>query len=416
MRLTDQEKRMYQGGYGEIIAKAMDYIVKFGEACDSGSMVDIGYAHVHPGLVILRNDVSETLELAESGARVVVPTSVNLLATDIDQWQTIGAPESFARQQISVLPAHRKMGIAGTYSCTPYLAGYLPPKGTHIASIESSAVIYFNSMLGARSNRDGPFAIYAAFTGKYPLCGYHLKENRMGSHLVHVETSLTSPTDYGALGFCIGERVGGGVPVITGLGAPSLEDIIALGSAMATSGQVALYHIPGVTAECQEVEDVITKGAGYEEFAINASDIRSVYEKLYTAEDNTVDFVNLGCPHYTLEQVRQVAGLIEGHKVHNDVRLWVFTSRSVKALADRMGYSEVIKNAGGLVISDCCGTCSHLRQTVGREYNLTVPAVNNMITDSVKQAKYCNSGIGCRTILSKLENCIEAAVTGKGAL
>jgi predicted aconitase len=127
------------------------------------------------------------------------------------------------------------MLIAGTYSCTPYLMGYLPPKGSHIASIETSAVIYFNSVLGARSNRDGPFAIYAALTGKYPACGYHLDQDRKGSHLVRVEAGLNSPTDYGALGLCIGDRVGGGVPVITGLRSPRQEDLIAMGATMSTS-------------------------------------------------------------------------------------------------------------------------------------------------------------------------------------
>jgi len=269
MRLTDEEQRMYHGERGPTVAQAMDYLVRFGEACDSDSMVDISYAHVNPGRVGGLSDIHEVPELAEAGARVVIPTSTTVVGTDLEQWQLMETPEEAAQQQISAIPAHKKMGIAGTYSCTPYLLGYLPPKGAHIASVESSAVIYFNSMLGARTNRDGPFAIYAALTGKYPLCGYHLDENRKGTHLIRVETKLTGPTDYGALGFCIGEMVGGGVPVITGLTSPRQEELIAMGAAMATSGYIALYHIPGVTAECRTPEDVFVKGASYDEFSID---------------------------------------------------------------------------------------------------------------------------------------------------
>ncbi|MFC2069203.1 aconitase X, partial [Chloroflexota bacterium] len=345
MKLTDEEKRMYHGESGSIVAKAMDYLVKFGEACDADSMVDIGYAHVYPGSPLFHRDLEEVLELAAGGARVVVPTTTNAIPTDIEQWQVIGAPEEFARRQISVVPAHKKMGIAGTYTCTPYLVGYLPPKGTHLASMETSAVIYFNSMLGARSNRDSLFIIYAALTGKYPACGYHLDENRIGTHLIHVETKLTNTTEYSALGFCIGEIVGGGVPIITGLVSPQLEELIAMGSAIATSGEAALFHIPGITAECPTLDSTFTKGTSYNESSIDDKGIRRIYEKFYTAKSDIVDFVFLGCPHYTLEQIRQVAILLQGHKIQKDVKFWVCTSRSNKAVADLTGYSEVIEAA-----------------------------------------------------------------------
>jgi predicted aconitase len=414
MQLTDEEKRMYDGVYGPIVARAMDYLVKLGEACDAESLLDISYAHVDPGVAYHHIDIDETLELAEAGAKVVVPTSTTQHCIDMEQWQNMGVPEGLAQRQLSIIPAHQKMGIAGTYSCTPYLIGYLPPKGSHIASIESSAVIYFNSLLGARSNRDGPFAIYAALTGKYPACGYHLKENRKATHLFRVETKLSGPTDYGALGFHIGALVGDGVPVITGLVSARQEELIALGAAMATSGQVALYHIPGVTAEWRTFGDMFAKSNSHNEFSIGAKEIFNVYEKLHTAKDNHVDFVDLGCPHYTLEQVRKTASLIRGRKVHGNVKLWVFTSRAIKAIADRTGYSATIKDAGGLVVCDCCGTSSHLRQTVCREYNMSVPSVNITMTDSVKQCKYANDSIGSQTILAKVEDCIEAAITGRG--
>jgi predicted aconitase len=185
---------------------------------------------------------------------------------------------------------------------------------------------------------------------------------------------------------------------------------------MATSGQVALFHIPGVTAECQTVEQILDRSAFHNEFSIGASDIRKVYEKLHTAKTDAVDFVNLGCPHYTLEQIRQVALLISGRKVYEDVKLWVFTSRAIKGIAEKIGYADVIKDAGGMIVCDCCGSSSHLRQTIRRRYHLPVPAVSHMITDSVKQGKYVNDTIGCTTVVAKVEDCIEAAIAGKVAV
>jgi len=416
MYLSDEEIKMKDGEYGLVTARAMDYLVKLGEACDAESLVDIGYAHVDPGVAYHHIDIDEIIELADLGARVAVPTSTTQHCIDMEQWTEMGVPKELAQRQLSILPAHQKMGVAGTYSCTPYLIGYLPPKGTHIASIESSAVIFFNSVLGARSNRDGPFAIYAALVGKYPACGYHLTENRKATHHFRVDTKITGPTDYGALGFHIGGLVGDGVPVITGLAQPRQEELIAMGAAMATSGQVALYHIPGVTAECRILQDVLDRHHSRSEFSVGAKEIQGVYERLYTADRIDVDFVDLGCPHYTLDQIRKVAALIGGQRVHKNVKFWVFTSRSIKAIADRMGYSKAIKDAGGLVVCDCCGTSSHLRQTVCREYKLPVPSVRITMTDSVKQCKYANDSIGSKTILANVEDCIEAAFTGKGVV
>ncbi len=200
--------------------------------------------------------------------------------------------------------------------------------------------------------------------------------------------------------------------MITGLVSPRQEELIALGAAMSTSGQVALYHIPGTTAECESAGQVLAGGA-YEECSVQQGDIRKVYEKLHTAKSGAVDFVNLGCPHYTLEQIRQVAARIGGRKVHKDVRLWVFTSRAVKGMADRIGYTDAIEEAGGRIVCDCCGSSSHLRQTIRRRYNQPVPSVNNMITDSVKQGKYVNDTIGCTTIVAGLDDCVEASISGK---
>lgn len=147
------------------------------------------------------------------------------------------------------------MGIISTYTCVPFTQGFVPPAGSYIASIETAAIIYFNSVLGAKTNHCGYFVLYAALTGKYPKIGYLLDENRKGTHLVSVQAKLDSPTHYGAVWYYVGSIVGSGVPVFQGIHQPRQEDLMQLGAALATSGTVAMYHIPGITPEASTLEE-----------------------------------------------------------------------------------------------------------------------------------------------------------------
>ena len=261
MRLTREEEAMLKGGHGEVVAEAMDYLVQFGEAFGAERLVDVVYCHHPAEMAIYRGEIDEICELAERGARVVVPTTSSTLCYDLDQPEATGIPEDLAREQWRVVDPHKRMGIAATYTCTPYLLGYIPPRGAYIATVESSAIIYYNSVLGCRTNRGGTFTRYSAITGKYPYMGYLLDEHRRGTHRVQVEVPperLRCPLDFSLLGFYVGGCVGSEVPVfdvrdLAGYGGSFArqENLMALGAALATSGSVTVYHIPGVTAEAR---------------------------------------------------------------------------------------------------------------------------------------------------------------------
>ncbi|MFC2173976.1 aconitase X, partial [Acidobacteriota bacterium] len=211
MKLTDIEKRMLDGSEGETQAKALDYMIQLGRAFDAEEFEEIIYVHYPAEMAIYAGEVEDLVTYAGTGARVSVPTTSSTLCCDIEQHKKLGCPAELAGEQIRAVDAHRRMGIARTYTCTPYLLGYLPPQGAPIASVESSAIIYFNSVLGARTNRGGLFTRYAAVTGRYPKMGYMLKENRRGTHLVKVdieEKDFQGSTDYSALGFYAGGIVG----------------------------------------------------------------------------------------------------------------------------------------------------------------------------------------------------------------
>jgi len=413
MQLKDQERRILDGAEGEIKALAMAYLVKLGNAFDGKEMVDIAYAHMSSGSALREGEIDYLEELADRGARVVVPTSSEVIPVDLRDPDAMGAPPTIVNEHRRLLDIQKRLGIAATYTCVPFTQGYVPAKGTYIASMETAAIIYFNSILGAKTNRCGYFVLYAALTGKYPKIGYLLDQNRKGTHLVSIEAELDGPTDYGAVGYHVGSIVGSGVPVFEGLYQPRQEELMVLGSALATSGTVAMYHITGVTPDAPTTELAFGGNAIREKIHVTAREMGAVFDKLHTAKDSDVDFVYLGCPQYTVDQIRIAAGMLDGRKVHANTTLWIGTNRMAFALAERMGYAAAIKKAGGVLICDTCPMLSFLRRDFQEKQGLSGTAVKTMLTDSPKQAKYANNTIGCDIILDKIDACIDAAVTGK---
>jgi predicted aconitase len=413
MKLTDQELRLLNGEEGEIKALAMSYLVKLGNAFDGEEMVDIAYAHMSSGSALREGEIEYLEELADKGATVVVPTSSEVIPVDLRDPEAIGAPTHIVKEHRKLLNIQRRMGIASTYTCVPFTQGYVPAKGTYIASMESAAIIYFNSILGAKTNRCGYFVLYAALTGKYPKIGYLLEENRKGTYLISLEAELKGSTDYGALGYHVGAIVGSGVPVFEGIHQPRQEELMVLGSALATSGTVAMYHITGVTPEAPTTGAAFGGTPPKEKIIVSGKEIQEVYRKLHTAKDSHVDFVFLGCPQYTVEQIRVAAGLLDGRRVHENTTLWIGTNRMAFAMAERMGYYDIIKKAGGVLVCDTCPMLSFLRLDSLAKQGISGPAYKTMLTDSPKQAKYAHTTMGCEIILDRIDSCIEAAVKGK---
>lgn len=414
--LTKDEERTLEGEHGDARAEAMDYLRKFGDAFDAERLLDIVYVHYPAEMGIYKGSVEELVEYAKKGPRVSVPTTSSTLCMDLDQWKEMGVPEELAELQMEVVEPHREMGVLGTYTCTPYLLGFVPPKNSYIASVESSAVIYFNSMLGAWTNRGGIFTKFSAVCGKYPEMGYMRKENRKGTHLFEIDVgrdNLKSFLDYNLLGIHIGSIVGSEVPVMDGIRPKKQENIIGMGATLATSGSVSLYHIPGVTAEARTLEDAFQGDVPVERCRVSDDDLLAAREQVSTIDGGKVDFVLLGCPHYTLEQLREVAGMLEGKKLARGTKLWVCTNRMTKLAAKWQGYVQVIEAAGGRVVCDSCPVESHMRTSTCQEYGLKTPYIEAMATESGKMARYVKDLIGCETVLVDRKECIKAAISGK---
>jgi len=421
MKLTDDEKAMLDGSEGPARQKAMEFLVRYAEALGAERFVDTDNVCLTVGAStpFLRDfavkpggldavfsefnlDSSEVVEIP----RVKAFTCQLITGLDSDHWETQGvAPEVYALHRENEAFCAR-VGINLMNTCTPYLVGNVPMKGEHCAWMESSAVVYINGALGACTNTEGrESAGAAALTGKIPFWGYHVPENRFGTHLVKVEREVDDITEWGLLGYYIGEIVQERIPVLDGIRhLPNLAKLKHFGAAAASSGGVEMYHIPTLTPEARSLEEAF---GGKEPQAVlnyGQAERRIACDNLNARNSsNNIDYVMLGCPHYSLDQLWQVCKLLEGRRINANTALWIFTPRALAAVADRNGYTKIIADAGGTLMSD---TCSAIGQVLPR-------GVKVAATDSAKQAHYLPSIMGVPTWFGTMKECIDAAITGR---
>lgn len=356
MYLTPEEQQMLDGEQGEVKQRLMRLLARLGDIYNAENMIPVGSVQVagvsyksisEPGTTFLE-------DLASKGATVQVLTFLNPAGMDLEDWETIGFPKEFAQNQLRIINAFKEMGIVVTSTCTPYLAGNLPRFREHIAWSESSAVSFSNSVIGARTNREGgPSALAAAICGRTPNYGLHLWENRQPTIKIKVEANLEFTSDYGALGWYVGKQVKNKKPFYSGIQDATTDHLKALGAAMAASGAVALYHVEGLTPEADLVETT-----GLETITVTQQDLNEAYTNLSSGKQP--DIVILGCPHASLREIQTLANHVKGKRLKKPV--WICTSRMMKEAADRMGYTEIITKAGGHVVADTCMVVSPIEQ------------------------------------------------------
>lgn len=393
MKLAKEEKEMLEGKHGNAARMAMEILVALGEIYGATRFVPVSSVQVSG--VSYHNLGDAGLEFLEDLARdgkARVLATLNPAGMDIEDWKKLGISDDFAQKQLAIINAFARMGMVVSCTCTPYFVGNLPGFGEHVAWGESSAVTFANSVLGARTNREGgPSALAAALTGRTPEYGLHLNENRQAQLRVVVKAELHGTSDFAALGYVLGKNGGNRIPYMTGIRKASMEELKALCAALPTYGGPSIFHIRGITPnKTRKPKDVME---------ISEEDIRDAYAAL-NDEDEEVDFVSVGCPHASINEIRKIAKLLEGKRVK--VEFWIATARQTKELADRAGYSKTIEGAGAKFACDTCMAVAPLR---GR--------FRVMAIDSAKGCYYARGSNAFRTKFGTLEECVDAAVTGK---
>ena len=420
--LTDAEQAMLDGASGAATQKAMELLIRYADALGAERFVETNNVAGVPGsapqwvkdyyaadggdyrAVFSRFDL-------DSDEVVDVPR-MNAFSCHLqggmdpmlwqEQGMTAEAHDNFVSDEAEVA-AH---GIQILKTCTPYLAGNVPVMGEHCAWMESSAVVFANSVIGARTNCEGRESTSAAMLAKrIPDWGFHQDDFRKGQHSVDVQVPVDSIFEWGMLGYFVGDAVQDTIPVITGaVSEASLIRHKHFGAAAASSGGVEMYHMVGITPEAPSVETAFGGAAKGERFVYDAAARKRIYDTLNSVgASEDVDYVMLGCPHYSIEQIAQVCALIEGRKVSTNSALWVFTSRAVKATADANGYTKILRDAGAYLMTD---TCSAISQAVPKGTKVAA-------LDSAKQVHYLPAMMGIEGWYGTTADCVDAACTGK---
>jgi predicted aconitase len=396
MYLTKEEERMLDGEEGYAVKKSMEILVALGNIYDAEKLIRIGSVQVagvsyhnlgDAGLQYLN-------ELAKDG-KVKVLTTLNPAGMDLEDWKKLRISEEFAEKQNLVIDAFRKMGIIISCTCTPYLIGNLPRYGEHIAWSESSAVTFANSVIGAKTNREGgPSALAAAFVGKTPYYGLHLEQNRVPDTHVDVKARLEKFSDWGALGYCIGRKVENRIPYITGIEDVGLDELKSFCASIVTHGSKPLFYMKGITPGSEKHQPP------KEKITIEDKNIEEAYESISDDVD-VIDFVCIGCPHCSIKEIAEIAELLKNKHIYSNTEFWVATSRQMKQLADKRGYTEMIEKAGGKF---ACDTCMAVAPLKGR--------FRSVATTSAKGCYYSRHN-NMKTKLGSLKECVEAAVRGE---
>ena len=396
MQLTKDEERMLNGEMGYAVRKSMEILTALGDIYGADRLIKVGSVQVagvsyhnlgDAGLDFLN-------ELARDG-KVKVTTTLNPAGMDLENWQNLGISEDFAAKQNLVIDAFTRMGILISCTCTPYLIGNLPRYGEHIAWSESSAVTFANSVIGARTNREGgPSALAAAFVGKTPRYGLHLDEKRIPNIQVKLDANLTRLSDWGALGYCIGKKAENKIPFITGIKEAELDELKSFCASVVTYGSQPLFYMQGITPGAEN------QLAPKESVIVEDRDIREAYDNI-NDQVTDIELVCVGCPHCSIKEIAEIAELLAGKQVAESTEFWVATSRLMKLLSDKRGYTATIEQAGGKF---ACDTCMAVAPLKGR--------FKSLATTSAKGCFYSRQN-KMLTKMGSMRECVEAAVTGK---
>ncbi len=341
MYLNREEESIYKGDRGETLKRMMEILVALGDIFEAKRLIPIKSVQIAG--VSFKNIGDAGLEwISDLKGRVVVPSILNPAGMDLCRWKEMGISDDFAYKQEQVVEAYKRLGVTIDCTCAPYqIYNSLANKGDHLAWSESSAVSYANSVIGARTNREGgPSALAAALIGKTALYGYHLDENRKPTHLVDIDFDLKD-SDYGALGFLVGKLVKDGVPLFHIKSRPRIDELKSLGAAMAASGSVALYYVENVTPEPP------IEGKTEERISLGRKDIDEIYEAYPYSESQ---LVALGCPHCSKEELETIDRLLEGKQVGSE--LWICTAR--KIAEENQDLIAKIEKSGAKIFCDTC--------------------------------------------------------------
>jgi predicted aconitase len=408
LTLTPQDHAMLNGEFGEATKMALRILATMANVYGATELLDIESAHIDGCLYHGQSGLDFAERLVAGGAQVRVPTTLNVGAIDLMHPEQFLGSADLAQRSTQLMYAYQQMGCAPIWTCTPYQAMHRPAFGSQIAWAESNAIVFANSVLGARTNRYGDFIdICAALTGRAPAVGLHLTENRRGQIVFHLDGIrpglLHEDVFFPVLGYFIGAHSQNQIPVIVGLPPDTTEDQLkALGAAAASSGAVALFHAVGVTPEAPTLADALHNQPASAEHAVTMADIRATLNKLATVPDGRIGVVALGSPHFSLAEFEQLLPLVEQYPPHPSVDFIVCTNRLALGALQKRGWLDRLKAVNVRLVVDTCVVVMPVVRQRG-----------TLMTNSGKFAHYTPGNIGLEVIFGSLEECVRSGAQGE---
>jgi predicted aconitase len=409
LSLSDHDRELLTGGSGPGAQMAMRIIVRMAEILGVECLIDIEAAHIDSSIYMGDATLEFAEKLVDLGAKVAVPSTLNVSGVDEHGWRHWSVPPDWAEKAQRQMRAYQGMGCIPTWTCAPYQTEYKPKFGQQIAWGESNAIVFANSIIGARTERYPDLLdICAAITARVPASGLHLQENRAG----HVLLRLKKVPDrvqkhesfYPVLGHLMGKVAGEKNPVVVGMEVhPGWDQLKALGAAAASSGTVGLFHLVGITPEAPTLEAALHGREPEREIDVTMDHLHEAWRELSTADGRGLDLVVLGCPHFSSAEFERLVRLLDGKEKHKDIEFLVNSSRAMRALADEAGYLRSLEAFGGTVTVDTCPLATPMLS----------PEIETVMTNSAKFAYYAPGMLDERVVFGALEDCVLSAIEGR---
>ena len=413
LKLSELDQQRLDGKHGKAQQFAMEIVVSAARVDHAECLIDVDFAHIDACFYNGRAHLDFILFMLEHGATLAVPgwTNNGLVSLNDLSLRDPGKSREMdeARQ---LMMAYVKLGCRPVWTCAPYQLPDRPGLGQHIVASESNAVSFYNSVVGARSNKYGDYLdIAAAITGRVPYTRLHRDEGRAARVLVNLEHLPRNVREndlfYHLLGHYIGQNSGGEVPAIAGLCAACNEDDLkAISAAASSSGSVPLFHAIGITPEAETSDHAFQGSPPARVIEPTIDDLRHSRDQLGRNSNNALAGIALGTPHFSFTEFERLQQLLQGRQVHPGLLFFLTTSRHVYALADERGWIQQLKQAGIRIVTDTCTYFS--------------PAINGLqgkiMTNSAKWAYYAPGMLPVEAVIGSLEECVESAVSGEVVL
>jgi cis-L-3-hydroxyproline dehydratase len=416
MNLTDYEKSMLQGCEGALKQKAMEVIVRYAKVLEAEELCQVTKAHLHCGahhyLKAIKTGTIDSI-ISEmyfcSSQTIPLENVVCDCVSDVGpmcpfDWEQMGVTKEEYERDQEYLSHYVAAGVKLYGSCVPYLLGFIPLMGEHYVTSESHVVLMVNSIWGACGNSDGIEAGFcSAICGRTPLWGNHIMSNRKGTHVFDIQCRTKTVFDWDVLGFTIGRKLPTHTtPILSGnFSRPDIYKLKACYASMATRSGPEMCHIIGITPEAVTMEQALGGKKPQDTLSITPKDLAETLSIFH--EEGEVDYIGLGCPHYSLEEIRQAAVFLEGKQISSHVMLHIWTSYAFKAMADRCGYTSTIERAGGRILTSSCPTT----------HDRLPPGITSLAFDSSKQAQDYLFSSSRPVFFGSMTDCLKSAISGR---